>query len=1116
MLQIIKASAGSGKTYTLALEYISLLLGEKDGKGRFRLARSGGREYHRHILAVTFTNKATEEMKERIVKELAVLAGLWNDGDSPYMATLCHRFGVEDEKLIRKAAYTALYELLFDFTNFNVSTIDSFFQVILRTFAGEVDVPYDYNIELNERYAMKVGIHDFLSKIKGVKGASNQTLGWINNYVREQIDEGGNWNIFSSASNDDSDTLFKFASVINTEIFRREHVGMENFLIDNDGANIGLLQKHVADCVKESEHDIVAIATSLMSMIDCHGFSEYMKKSGPAKVIKDFAAGNIKTNDSKTLNNIFVYLDAPEDAFKKIPKNKPQPDAVIRIMAPEMGRMKQLLYDLLTYKAIYKNIYMLGLLGNISRSVFQYRKDNNLILLSDTNELLHDVINEQDAPFIYERIGVWINNFLIDEFQDTSALQWDNLKPLLSQSLSCDNDNLIIGDEKQCIYRFRNSYPSLLQYQVKEAFPQQSEIEGSKSVNWRSAPCIIKFNNAFFTEFAKFMGLGDIYANVVQQVNSKKRQVKGYVKVDLISTDKAVTDEQGEDLKFKEIVLDRLPERVCELLDRGYRQNDIAILVDTNIEGSIVIKRLLEYNRGQNVRHNLKVISSDSLLLKNSPSVRLIISHLRYIGIAADMVESDGKINNKRELNEKLHRLLRRYENGINKGQSPEESLENCFADVVGLEQAVDEMNEFIPRGNSSYSIVSIVERIIEKTISPEALDRENAFIQALQDYVIEFAGKGNPSIRSFMNWWDRVCDKLSITSPSGIDAVNVMTIHKSKGLEFPCVIIPFANWKMCKIDSTIWIPGADIVDTGVISAEKKTIVPPLVPVKYFKQIAGSKLGAAYSKLERESMSDSLNKTYVAFTRAVDELHVFAERKESKGTGPTLTLDEFLSSYEDMLGRSKTVDELNDAYGADVAIGVEGGKNGFEAGVPTLNDRADVVEEDVMPMSPYFVENRHDLVKYVMPEVYYTEQQERGILLHKILGMIHDCGEVEKVLLYCRSHCVIVPSEYEEVSSIIKEIIAQNDEVSRWFAPGNRVYNERAISAEGKKIRPDRVIITPDGRTVVIDYKFGNAHVSKYHEQVRHYMKIVSDAGLTNVSGFIWYPLEKRIEQVAF
>ena len=216
------------------------------------------------------------------------------------------------------------------------------------------------------------------------------------------------------------------------------------------------------------------------------------------------------------------------------------------------------------------------------------------------------------------------------------------------------------------------------------------------------------------------------------------------MKVDLISTDKAVTDEQGEDLKFKEIVLDRLPERVCELLDRGYRQNDIAILVDTNIEGSIVIKRLLEYNRGQNVRHNLKVISSDSLLLKNSPSVRLIISHLRYIGIAADMVESDGKINNKRELNEKLHRLLRRYENGINKGQSPEESLENCFADVVGVEQAVDEMNEFIPRGNSSYSIVSIVERIIEKTISPEALDRENAFIQALQDYVIEFAGKGN------------------------------------------------------------------------------------------------------------------------------------------------------------------------------------------------------------------------------------------------------------------------------------------------------------------------------------------------------------------------------------
>ena len=1112
MLQIIKASAGSGKTYTLALEYISLLLGEKDGKGHFRLARSGGREYHKHILAVTFTNKATEEMKERIVKELAVLAGLLNDGKSPYMSTLCQRFGIEDENRIRKAAYTALYELLFDFTNFNVSTIDSFFQIILRTFAGEVDVPYDYNIELNEQYAMKVGIHDFLSKIKGIKGATNQTLGWINDYVREQINEGDSWNIFASASGDRNDSLFRFTSVINTEIFRRVHVGMENFLIDNDGANMGLLQKHVADCVKKSERDIEAIAASMLTMIDSQGFSEYMKKTGPAKVIKDFAAGNIKTNDSKTVDNIFRYLDAPEDTFKKVPKKNAQPDAVVSMMAPEMGKMKQLLYDLLTYRAIYKNIYMLGLLGNISCSVFQYRKDNNLILLSDTNELLHDVINEQDAPFIYERIGVWINNFLIDEFQDTSALQWDNLKPLLSQSLSCDNDNLIIGDEKQCIYRFRNSDPSLLQYQVKETFSQQSKEGGEKSVNWRSTPNIIKFNNTFFTEFARFLHLGDIYANVVQKVNNKTRATEGYVRVDIIPKEKG--GGQDENLKFKDIVLDRLPGRVCEMLDRGYKQSDIAILVNTNVEGAMVIKRLLEYNADEGARHELRVISSDSLLLKNSPSVRLIISHLRYIGIATEIIAADGKINNKRELNEKLHRLLRRYENGLNKGLSPEASIENCFTDTTGTEQAIDEVSEFIPRRSSSYSIVSIVERIIEKTISPEARNRENAFIHALQDCVIDFVGKGNPSIRSFMNWWNRANDKLSITSPSGIDAVNVMTVHKSKGLEVPCVIIPFGNWDMCKIDNTVWIPGTDVIKAGVISDDKSEIVPPLVPVKCFKQLAGSRLGDAYLKLERESLSDSLNKTYVAFTRAVDELHVFAEQKENKCAGAALTLDDFLSSYAETLDKSDTVEKLNATHGTDVAIGVRRNEWGFEVGTPVMNDRSGAAEEQVLPMLPYFVENRHDLVKYVMPEVYYTKQQERGILLHKILGMIHDCREVEKVLLYCRSHCVIMPSEYDEVSSIIKEIITQDDEVAGWFAPGNKVYNERVISADGKNFRPDRVIITPDGRTVVIDYKFGNVHVPKYLEQVRHYMEMAHEAGLSNVSGCIWYPLEKRIERV--
>lgn len=1125
MLEIMKASAGSGKTFTLTLKYIKLLLGVKDeASGKYRLAKEDKREYHRHILAVTFTNKATEEMKERIIKELSVLAAHADGQESPYMDTLCEHFG-ESPEAVSSAAGRALGELLFDYTNFNVSTIDSFFQIILRTFAYELDMPYDYSIELNDKYAVQVGIRDFLSSLRHNVLKDNPVVGWLKSYVSEKINDGSGWNIFSSITSPQStsgDDLFKFASIINTEKFRNVSADVTEYF--QDDGNVARLQVYVDRCVERLRGSIVGRAKEVMRIIEGHGVADLLKKDGLAARIGKFCTGDTLDKDSKA--NVMKYLANPDSLLKKgDKKNKAARDAAIA----EAGAIIETIADdysqLMLLVHIKQHIYMLGLLGGISGSVRRFSQDNNLILLSDTNELLKRIINEDDTPFIYERIGVWINNFLVDEFQDTSDLQWQNFRPLLSNSLSCGNYNLVIGDEKQCIYRFRNSNPTLLQYRVVEEFADREvEVNGERSTNWRSTPCVVQFNNTFFSMISSHVKAADVYSNVVQMPNKKERAVKGFVRVEMLDSPsgrKGENDaEEGssDNMKFADKVLQRLPDELSAIVARGYKQSDIAILVNTNVEGAQVIKRLLEYNLEDGALHDFKVISSDSLLLKNSPTVRLIISHLRYLGVAVEL--RDGQRSSRQETEEKLHRLLRQYENFLNQGNTPEQAMELAVTSPISKEQMLGEVDEFVPRNCQCHNLVSVVERIIEKAVSAEARERENPFISALQDFVIEFCSRSSPSIRSFVEWWDRTCDKLSITSPAGIDAINVMTIHKSKGLEFPCVVIPFANWDMCKIDSTLWFTKDEIAKAGIFDADEASAeIPPLLPVKYYGDIAMSGLKDAFAERVNENIVDSLNKTYVAFTRAIDELHIFSERpsKTAGGDLTKLALNECLAMYG---GDSAAVEaeamKLNAAIGgtASVATGIAVTDTGFTVGEPATNDRRPAEPPVITPMPSYFVVNRHDLARFALPEVYRTEQQERGILLHRILGMVRNIDDLEKCLKYCRVRCVVLPEQYDEVAALVKQMLEQSDEVRQWFARGNKVYTERTVAVGEKRYRPDRVIVTPQGETVVIDFKFGGVHSQDYTKQVRNYMSLLSAAGLSNVTGRIWYPLEGIIEAV--
>ena len=487
------------------------------------------------------------------------------------------------------------------------------------------------------------------------------------------------------------------------------------------------------------------------------------------------------------------------------------------------------------------------------------------------------------------------------------------------------------------------------------------------------------------------------------------------------------------------------------------------------------------------------------------------------------MPDGIDEATRKRSFNEQLHRILRQYERLLNKGEDPGDALNKCFEQPEDISDVGREITDFMPRESESFSLVSVVERIIER-VGNDARERENAFLQAFQDVVIDFSSRTSGTLLSFLRWWDRTSGKLSIASPEGVDAVNVMTIHKSKGLEFGCVIIPYGNWEIGKLDSTLWFSHKEVMESKALGKIDEALIPPLLPVKCSKELAYTDINGPFNEQLKQTKSDCLNKTYVAFTRAVDELHIFTEDMMGKAETDTLTkrLSYYLCKFCE-----KHDNEADGNLAADVAtrvtpVTVEHPEEGYTetyyevgaAGMKSYDEKASVKQPEHMPA--YHVVNRHDLAKFKLPDVLYTPEREKGILYHKILSMVRSTRDLDRVLRHCTVR-YILPSDSTQRDRIIADIramLSQSEEAASWFAPGNRVYNERPILDGKNRPRPDRVITTPDGRTIVIDYKFGEPHHTSHSRQVKGYMTLLSQAGFKNVEGRIWYPFDHRIVAV--
>ena len=1075
-LTVYKASAGSGKTFTLATEYIRLLVENPTS--------------YRNILAVTFTNKATEEMKMRILSQLY---GIWKQlpESADYMKVIQEKTGFGEE-LISERAGIALQNLLHNYNYFRVETIDTFFQSVLRNLARELELTTNLRIGLNDHQIEDIAVDQLIADLN----TTDIVLQWIIRYIMESISDDRSWNVISKIKKFGCTIFQDRYKEVSDELSKKMQ---EPGFFEHYTTQLRELREAALEHMKQiGESFFDELEAEQLTIDDLSG-----KSRGIASFFNKLRRGEFDASiENATVAN---HLESYE---KWCTKTHPKRDYIYTLAQGSLGNILRYAVDerprqWKLYKSAdltLRHLNQLRLLGSIEQKVRQLNADANRFLLSDTQQLLHALIGESDSPFIFEKIGTQLEHVMIDEFQDTSTVQWQNFCVLLAEAMSHENtSNLIVGDVKQSIYRWRSGDWRLLN-DIEQQFNSQQIETRALDTNYRSQRNIIQFNNVFFRQAAtlEYMAQKELnaaeaaqlekaYADVEQKIPAGKDPL-GLVSIRLLPAD-----------DYQTATLNQIVETIATLRAQGIPQKEIAILVRVNQYIPTIARYFMEQ------MPEVTIVSDEAFRLDASNAVCLLVQALRLLTHPDDQLTKAAIVKNWH------HDVL---------GEPAEDN--RLLLSTVDLDSGLPEAFRNHREELTAMPLYDLVERLYD-IFSLERLSEQSAYVCTFFDQLAAYVSENTADIFAFLNEWDETICKKTIQSDE-TEGVRILSIHKSKGLEYPYVIIPFCDWQLEKQnDNILWCKPAEEPFSDL----------PIAPVDYSqRQMMGTIYEHDYLQEHLQNTVDNLNLLYVAFTRACKGLYVLG-RRNAKNLRSTL-IEQCLPLV---------AKELSDA----VIEGMEDDKAtlSFTYGTPASprSDTSRITPHDSVKTNNPFLKPAEPLpvaFSYHESKVSFRQSNrsqafiegddeekaqrhryiQAGSVLHEIFSTIRTVNDIPDALRRLQFEGVLYDEEMtaEHITSMLKKRL-ENPRVADWFSPRWTLFNECTIlsveNGEVKERRPDRVM-TDGQEWIVVDFKFGSPK-PEYHDQVREYMNLIQkmeSVSSDKIHGYLWYVYSNKIEEV--
>jgi ATP-dependent helicase/nuclease subunit A len=1059
-LLIYKSSAGSGKTYTLVMEYLKLVLQQP--------------KLYKSILAITFTNKATEEMKSRIISALHKLS---NSTDIKFLQSVMSHTGLKADEVTQRSE-RVLNNILHDYSGFAVSTIDSFFSRIVRALARELHLPVRFDTELDMDYVSDEITFSLLSKVEEDKNLRN----WLESFMISKLNDDRGWRLDEEIKK----VTFHLFDEHFRKIFPNGYGPPDMVLITELQSIKNDFENRMAGYSKKFES---ILKENNLTMDDFHykksGVAGYLLKLGRKKlVVDDFKPGK-------------RALDAFESPEKWVSASSPLRELIIRLAEEhfiEIGtgitqNIEQHFMRYVSAVCVLDSAYMAGIIGTLDQELKLFRDQKNLVLISDHNLLLKKHIGNQDAPFIYEKSGNRYSHFMLDEFQDTSDFQWRNIFPLVNNALGSGHYTLLVGDAKQSIYRWRGGNMLLLQSHVQENLGHFEGITRVQNLdtNYRSRQVIVDFNNEFFNLAIHELNSPGLVESINHPYGDKSHEQKwvkgeagqGYVQFCLLKTEKSAVDtetgEETEETNWKETACTHTFDTIKRLLEQGYRYRDLAILTRSNADALEITGYLMS-------KGIMNILSPESMLLMFHPQVRFLINVLTWI---------DDK-NNRVALAQIVQFLKTSFP------ENSSGSLHQYFAGAGQLNTGL--LPDVFTKRRISWERMPLTD-LAEEIIRLFELNTEpNAYIQRFTDVLIEYTRKYQGNISDFLQWWEenREKDKCTVILPSGLDAIRVMTIHKSKGLQFPVVLMPFAEWKMASdYKSEIWVSN-DSHPFNLVNAH---------PVRIKSILEESLFAEEYYKEIGLSLIDNLNLLYVAFTRAEEQLIVCAKfPPEKTGEGSMIGTGRLIANCLSAIDNLKMeTDQRGNMF--------------FESGAAHHRlEKSASQADDSTPITEWISEPWRERLHMIVNKNRIsksdpiTSETDYGIHFHRCISQITGSSGVEKLLDSYIKTALLEHEVQLRLKKDVQTVVRLSDE-SGWYDDSFQSLSETEIlSPDGSVIRPDRVLMR-DNRVVVIDYKTGKESES-HQEQLRNYAEVLYEMGYGMVEMYLVYTSNTKVTEV--